>query len=129
QVEAAIRNYETAYRMQAAVPEMCDLRGETEATKKLYGVDSSDPEKAAYAKQCLVARRLVEHGVRFIELSCLTKGIGLGGAANPWDQHAKIKDGHGAMAFQVDQPIAALIKDLKGRGLFETTLILFSGEF
>ena len=129
QVEAAIRNYETAYRMQAAVPELCDLRGETEATKKLYGLDSPDPEKAAYARQCLVARRLVERGVRFVELSCLTKGIGAGNAPNPWDQHGKIKEGHGAMAFQVDQPIAALIRDLKTRGLFDETLILFSGEF
>ena len=129
QVEAAIHNYETAYRMQTAVPELCDISGESEATKQLYGLDSSDKEKAAYARQCLVARRLVERGVRFVELSCLTKGIGAGGAPNPWDQHGQIKQGHGAMAFQVDQPIAALIKDLKARGLFEQTLILFSGEF
>ena len=84
QVEAAIRNHEVAYKMQAAVPELCDLKGESEATKKLYGLDSSDTQKAAYARQCLLARRLVERGVRFVELSCLTEKIGAGGAANPW---------------------------------------------
>ncbi|TLD70878.1 DUF1501 domain-containing protein [Phragmitibacter flavus] len=129
QVEAAVRNYEMAYRMQAAVPDLCDLRGETEATKKLYGLDSADKEKAAYAKQCLLSRRLVERGVRFIELTCLSKNIGAGNAANPWDQHGKIKEGHGAMAHQVDQPLAALITDLKARGLFEETLIVWAGEF
>ena len=128
-VEAAIRNYETAYRMQAAVPELCDLRGESDATKQLYGLDSPDKEKAAYGRQCLVARRLIERGVRFVELSCVNENIGAGNAPNPWDQHGKIKEGHGAMAHQVDQPIAALIRDLKARGLFEETLILFSGEF
>ena len=129
QVEAAIRNYETAYRMQAAVPELCDLKSESEATRRLYGIDSPDAEKAAYAKQCLVARRLVERGVRFVELSCPTKGIGAGNAPNPWDQHSQIKEGHGAMAHMVDQPIAGLIKDLKSRGLLESTLILWAGEF
>jgi Protein of unknown function (DUF1501) len=128
-VEAAIRNYETAYRMQAAVPELCDISRETDATKKLYGLDSPDPLVAAYAKQCLVARRLVERGVRFVELSCLSCGIGAGNGPNPWDQHGKIKEGHGEMAHQVDQPIAGLIRDLKSRGLFESTLIIFSGEF
>jgi hypothetical protein len=129
QIEGAIRNYETAYRMQTAVPELCDITGETEATKKLYGLDSPVKEKAAYARQCLVARRLVERGVRFVELSCITQNIGAGGAPNPWDQHGQIKEGHGAMAFQVDQPIAGLIRDLKSRGLLDETLILFSGEF
>ncbi len=129
QVDAAIRNYETAYRMQAAVPELCDITGETDATKKLYGLDSSDKNKVAYAKQCLVARRLIERGVRFVELSCLSGGIGAGGPGNPWDQHGKIKEGHGSMAFQVDQPLAGLIQDLKSRGLLEETLIIFTGEF
>lgn len=128
QVEAAIRNYETAYRMQAAVPELCDLRGETEATRKLYGLDSSSPNKAAYGRQCLVARRLIERGVRFVELSCLSQDGG-NQAANPWDQHGKLEKGHGNMAHQVDQGIAALITDLKARGLFEETLILWAGEF
>ena len=130
QVEAAIRNYETAYRMQAAVPDLCDIRGESEAIKKLYGLDSSHPQKAAYARQCLVARRLVERGVRFVELSCLTEnGIGAGNGPNPWDQHGQLKQGHGLMAEQVDQPIAALLQDLKSRGLLDQTLVLFSGEF
>ncbi len=128
-VEAAVRNYETAYRMQAAVPELCDISGESAATQKLYGLDSKDPEKAAYARQCLTARRLVERGVRFVELSCLNKSIGAGNGANPWDQHGKIKEGHGAMAASVDQPIAGLIQDLKQRGLLEETLIIWAGEF
>ena len=129
QVEAAIRNYETAYRMQAAVPEVCDLNGETEATQQMYGLNSPDKLTASYARQALLARRLVERGVRFVELSCLSAGIGAGGAANPWDQHGAIAKGHGAMAHQVDQPIAALLKDLKQRGLLESNIVIFSGEF
>ena len=129
ELEAAIKNYETAYRMQAEVPEVCDISGETEATRKLYGLDAKEPTKADYARQCLLARRLVERGVRFIELSCITKGIGAGGAPNPWDQHGALKAGHGAMAFQVDQPIAGLIKDLRSRGLLDETLIVWAGEF
>ena len=109
QIEAAIRNLETAYRMQSSVPETCDLSDETEKTKQMYGIDSQDKQKAAYARQCLLARRFVERGVRFIELSCLTEQIGAGGAANPWDQHGDLEKGHAAMAHQVDQPMAALI--------------------
>ena len=127
QIEAAIRNYEIAYRMQAAVPELCDLSGESAATKRLYGLDSESPGKAAYARQCLLARRLIERGVRFVELTIVPpKGLGGG---NSWDQHDKLKEGHEANAFHVDQPIAALIKDLKARGLFEDTLVIWSGEF
>jgi len=129
QVEAAIRNYETAFRMQSVVPELCEISGETQQTHKLYGLDSDDRETAAYGRQCLLARRLVERGVRFIELSCLTKDIGAGGAANPWDQHGALKQGHMAMARQVDQPIAALIQDLRERGLLDETLIVWAGEF
>jgi len=129
QVDAAIRNYETAYRMQAAVPELCDIAGESAATRRLYGMESADPATVAYGRQCLVARRLVEHGVRFVELSCVSAGIGAGGPGNPWDQHGQIKEGHGAMARQVDQPLAGLIQDLKARGLLDDTLVLFSGEF
>ncbi|MBN00631.1 MAG: sulfatase [Planctomycetaceae bacterium] len=128
-VEAAIRNYETAYRMQTSVPGVCDISEESAATRKLYGVDSKDGQKAAYARQCLLARRLVERGVRFVELSCLTEGIGAGGAANPWDQHGDLERGHAAMAYQIDQPIAALIRDLKSRGLLDETLIVWAGEF
>ncbi|MBM3728570.1 MAG: DUF1501 domain-containing protein [Acidobacteria bacterium] len=126
-VETAIRNYETAYRMQAAVPELTDLRGETEATKKLYGLDSPTEGKAAYALQCLLARRLVERGVRFVELTVVPpKGWGGG---NSWDQHSKLKEGHEANAFHVDQPIAGLVKDLKARGMLKDTLVIWSGEF
>jgi len=126
QVEAAIENYQIAYRMQSAVPELVDLGGESGATKKLYGMDDANPAKRAYAVQCLMARRLVERGVRFIEISMVGKN---GGAGNSWDQHSKLKQDHAANAFTVDQPIGALIKDLKARGLFEKTLVLWSGEF
>ena len=129
QVEAAIRNHEIAYKMQAAVPELCDLKGETDATKRLYGLDSPDDQTAAYARQCLLARRLVERGVRFVELSCLTEKIGAGGAANPWDQHGALEKGHAAMAHQVDQPIAGLVQDLKVRGMLDETLVIWAGEF
>jgi hypothetical protein len=129
QIEAAIRNYETAYRMQAAVPELVQLTGETEAVRKLYGIDDPHPQKAAYARQCLLARRLVERGVRFVELSCLNEKIGGGNAPNPWDQHGDLARGHRAMAHQVDQPIAALLTDLKTRGLLDETLVIWAGEF
>ena len=129
QVEAAISNHEIAYKMQAAVPELCDLKGETDVTKRLYGLDSPDDQTAAYARQCLLARRLVERGVRFVELSCLTEKIGAGGAANPWDQHGALEKGHAAMAHQVDQPIAGLLQDLKVRGMLDETLVIWAGEF
>ena len=129
QVMASIENFETAFRMQTAVPELCELADETSQTRSMYGLDSKNPTLAAYAKQCLLARRLVERGVRFIELSCLTEGIGAGGAANPWDQHGKLEEGHRAMGRQVDQPIAALIQDLRRIGLLDETLIIWAGEF
>ena len=129
EVEAAIKNYETAFNMQNAVPEICDISGESEATRKLYGLDDPNAKKAAYARQALLARRLIQKGVRFVELSCLTEGIGAGGAANPWDQHGDLENGHRAMATQVDQPIGALIQDLKAHGLLDETIIIFTGEF
>jgi len=129
QVEAAIRNYETAFRMQTAVPELCDISGETQATHELYGLNSGDKEMAAYGRQCLLARRLVERGVRFIELSCLNERIGAGNGPNPWDQHGDLEKGHRAMSGQVDQPIAGLIQDLRQRGLLDETLIIWAGEF
>ena len=88
-VEAAVRNYETAFRMQSAVPELCSLDGETEATKKMYGMDSSDRQVAGYGLQCLLARRLVERGVRFIELSCLNEGIGAGNGGKGASMNSK----------------------------------------
>ena len=129
QVEGAIRNYETAFRMQTAVPELCDISSESAETLTLYGIESADQEEAAYGRQCLLARRLVEQGVRFVELSCLTKSIGAGGAANPWDQHGDLERGHRLMGRQVDQPIAGLIQDLRRRGLLDETLIVWAGEF
>lgn len=129
QVKSAISNYETAFKMQAEVPRITDISQEPEHIKNLYGMNSKNKLTANYAHQAIMARRLVEQGVRFVELTCATAGIGAGGAANPWDQHGDLEKGHGAMAEQVDQPIAGLIKDLKQRGLLDSTLILFTGEF
>ena len=123
QIESAIANYELAYRMQVSVPELSDFSGESAAIRKFYGLDSDDKHMRTYAAQCLMARRLVERGVRFIELTCPQV------EADRWDQHSNLKEGHSLNAHAVDQPIAALIKDLKQRGLLETTLIVFAGEF
>ncbi|HAV63363.1 MAG TPA: DUF1501 domain-containing protein [Verrucomicrobiales bacterium] len=122
-VESAIANYELAFRMQSAVPELMDLRGETEATKRMYGFDHAYEPTRIYARQCLTARRLVERGVRFIELTCPQVG------GDRWDQHSKLKEGHNNNARAVDQPIGALLKDLKGRGLLDETLVIWGGEF
>ena len=128
-VESAIANYEQAFTMQSAVPELCDLRSETAATRQLYGLESTDANTASYGRQCLLARRLVERGVRFVELSCLSNNIGGGNTPNPWDHHGQIRQGHEQMAHQVDQPIAGLLKDLKSRGLLDETLVIWAGEF
>ena len=123
QIDSAITNYETAYRMQSEVPELMSIDGETEATKKLYGLDSDFKNTQTFGRQCLVARRLVERGVRFIELTCP------GGNGDRWDQHGRLVDGHTKNCKTVDQPIYGLITDLKKRGLLESTLILWGGEF
>ena len=123
QIESSIANYELAFRMQASVPELADMSKETEATKKLYGFDAPYHHTRGYAAQCLLARRLVERGVRFIELTCPNVGY------DRWDQHHQLKKGHELNALAVDQPIAGLIKDLKSRGLFDETLIVWAGEF
>lgn len=128
-VHDSIKNAETAYLMQQAVPELTDITKETAATKDLYGINNKDPKHAEYARQCLMARRLVERGVRFVELSCCSHGIGGGNNPNPWDQHGDLKKGHTLMAKQVDQPIAALLTDLKQRGMLDDTLVVFTGEF
>ncbi|MGY8693104.1 MAG: DUF1501 domain-containing protein [Verrucomicrobiia bacterium] len=127
-VMSSVQNAETAYLMQEAVPELTDISEESDTTLESYGVNDPVWYKSEYAKQCLMARRLVERGVRFVELSCcpFDKGVQ---KANPWDQHNKIEIGHGAMASQVDKPIAALLKDLKQRGLLDDTLVVFTGEF
>lgn len=122
-LESAISNYELAYRMQTAVPELMDLKGETEATKELYGLNAPLAQTKTFGTQCLLARRLVERGVRFVELTCPT------GGGDRWDQHGKLREGHERNARFVDQPIAGLLKDLKARGMFENTLVVWGGEF
>ena len=124
-VDAAIKNYETAFAMQSTVPEVADLRGETPQTKRLYGLDSANPFTAQYGRQCLLARRLVEAGVRFVEVSCV-RGLRF---VSPWDDHEDLASGHAKNAAAVDQPIAALLHDLKARGLLDETLVIFAGEF
>lgn len=123
-VESAIKNYEMAYRMQSLVPDLLDLNQETAATQKLYGIDSAVPSQKLYGIQCLRARRLIESGVRFVEITCPP------GASNgTWDQHGDLKKGHEKNALDTDQAIAGLIKDLKARGLLDETLIVWAGEF
>jgi hypothetical protein len=122
-IEASIANYELAYRMQVAVPELMDLSRETAGTKRDYGVDDSYAPTATFARQCLLARRLVERGVRFVQLTCPSVGV------DRWDQHNGLKEGHERNARAVDRPIAALLGDLKQRGLLQETLVIWSGEF
>ena len=124
QLESAISNYELAFRMQSAVPDLMDLKGESDATKKLYGLDADYKFTRTFGTQCLVARRLVERGVRFIELTCPAVN-----GNDRWDQHGNLKVGHETNARAVDQPIAGLLKDLKSRGLLERTLVVWAGEF
>src|SRR5262245_968112 len=106
ELEATIANYELAFRMQSEVPKLLDLKGESEATRKLYGLDS--PETEECGRECLLARRMIERGVRFVELLTPARtGI------DRWDQHGSLESGHRTNAKAVDQPIAALLKDLK----------------
>ena len=122
EIEATISNYELAFRMQSAVPELLDLAGESEATRKMYGLDEDDTSE--FGRQCLLARRMVERGVRFIELlTPARKG------QDRWDQHRRLAEGHRINARATDKPIAALLKDLKGRGLLDSTLVVWGGEF
>ncbi|PQO35104.1 DUF1501 domain-containing protein [Blastopirellula marina] len=123
QLESAIRNYELAYRMQTAVPELMDIRDETPATLEMYGLNDEFKNTQVYGRQCLTARRLIERGVRFVELTCP------GGNGDRWDQHSNLKDGHTKNARTVDKPIAALLTDLQQRGLLDSTLVVFAGEF
>lgn len=122
-LESAIANYELAYRMQVAVPELADLSNETMQTHEMYGTAAKTKGTAIFARQCLLARRLVERGVRFIEVTC--PGIG----HDRWDQHGNLKAGHSDNAMAVDQPIGALLADLAQRGLLESTLVVWAGEF
>lgn len=129
EIASRISSYELAFRMQAAAPELIDLSGETQATLDAYGVTRKEPEKQnfrgggpnvykQFAKNCLLARRLIERGVRFVTLVHAS-----------WDHHSNIDQELGYNAGMADQPIAALIKDLKQRGLLDSTLLVFAGEF
>ena len=118
ELSARIANFETAARMQSAVPEALDLSGESAATKKLYGLDN--PVTEEYARRCLLARRLVERGVRFVQLF-------LNG--QPWDTHDKNAERLKGLCARTDQPSAALVRDLKARGLLDSTVVLWTGEF
>lgn len=115
-----INSYELAFRMQTSMPEIQDTRGETEATRKLYGLDN--PITEDFGRQCLMARRFAERGVRFVQVSHSDSKV-------QWDQHGNLKKGHTEKASEVDKPIAGLLHDLKSRGLLEDTLVLWSGEF
>jgi hypothetical protein len=120
-LRARIKAYELAFGMQTAVPETLQLEKESEATRKLYGIDQDVTRP--FGRICLAARRLVERGVRFVQIF---HGGGGGGA---WDAHAGIKQNHGTLSAQVDLPIAGLLKDLKQRGLLQDTLVVWGTEF
>jgi hypothetical protein len=124
ELSARIASYELAYRMQGCAPEAVDLAKETEATRRLYGLDRLVAE--AFGKQCLMARRLVERGVRFVQLY---SGSYINSNVDTWDAHDSIVDNHGQHAPEVDKPIAGLMTDLKQRGLLDTTLVLWHTEF
>ena len=122
-IESAIRNYELAHAMQMAVPDVMSLREEPQHVQQAYGLETEYGPTKTYAAQCLLARRMVEKGVRFIELTCPRVG------GDRWDQHGNLKSGHENNARAVDQPIAALLKDLRERGLLDETLVVWAGEF
>lgn len=115
-LDARIANYELAFRMQTAAPELIELSGETQATRELYGID--DGPSARFGKMCLMSRRMVERGVRYVQLIC-------GG----WDAHEDCKGNHQSQTLKIDQPIAGLITDLQQRGLLDDTLLVWVGEF
>jgi Protein of unknown function (DUF1501) len=119
ELEARIQTYELAFRMQSAAPEAVDLAQESAETKRLYGLDES--RTAEFGTRCLLARRLVERGVRFIQL--------YSGDVNGWDAHDNVESNHAMMCGRTDKPIAGLLKDLKRRGMLETTLVIWGGEF
>ncbi|WP_417388699.1 DUF1501 domain-containing protein [Gimesia sp.] len=118
EIEGVINSYELAFRMQSEVPTLMDLNSETKETQALYGIDDKTTEN--FGRQCLMARRFAEAGVRYIE-------VALGN--NKWDQHSGLKNGHERNSKMVDKPIAGLLADLKQRGLLEDTLVVWGGEF
>jgi len=121
---ARIESYELAYRMQRAAPQAVDVESEPEATRKLYGLD--DPITRPFARQCIMARRLVERGVRFVQL--YHGGLGIQNL-DTWDAHENVQDNHSRHAAETDKPIAALLTDLRATGLLDSTLVLWQGEF
>ena len=118
-LEARIAAYELAFRMQAETPAAVDLSQETRVTQELYGLD--DKSTSAFGQNCLLARRMVERGVRFVQL--------YSGSGSQWDAHSKIEENHSRLCRSTDKPIAGLLKDLKSRGLLEKTLVIWGGEF
>ncbi|MSR30485.1 MAG: DUF1501 domain-containing protein [Gemmataceae bacterium] len=118
-LQARLESYELAYRMQAAAPEAVDLAGETAATHALYG--TADAKTERMGRNCLMARRLVERGVRFVQIYC--------GSGSKWDAHTDVEANHGRYCAESDRPVAALILDLKQRGLLDSTLVIWGGEF
>ncbi len=122
ELAARMKTYELAYRMQSQAPEAVDVSNESEATLKMYGIDQQPTDE--YGRNCLIARRLVERGVRFIQLYS-----GGGHLEETWDAHESIEKNHGRHGAEVDQPIAALLTDLEERGLLDETLVVWGGEF
>ena len=122
ELAARMKTYELAYRMQSQAPEAVDVSHESEATLKMYGIDQQPTDE--YGRNCLIARRLVERGVRFIQLYS-----GGGHLEETWDAHESIEKNHGRHGAEVDQPIAALLQDLEERGLLDETLVVWGGEF
>jgi len=118
ELEARISNYELAARMQTAVPDVVDISRESSETRRLYGLDN--PATAEYGGRCLLARRLVEHGVRFVQIFLNSQ---------PWDTHSKNAENLRGLCARTDQPSAALVLDLKRRGLLDSTIVLWTGEF
>jgi hypothetical protein len=121
---ARIRGYELAARMQTSVPQVTDLAGETPETQALYGVDR--PETADFGRACLIARRLLERGVRFVQLF---SGGTFGSPRRNWDGHEDMRANHGQEALRIDRPVAGLLRDLRRTGLLDDTLVLFTTEF
>jgi hypothetical protein len=119
-LEGRLNSFELAYRMQSVMPEVQDLARETEATHKLYGID--DPMTQNFGRQCLMARRFLEEGVRFVQVTHSDSEV-------QWDQHSNLYQGHTKNAAEVDKPIAGFLTDLKSRGLLDDTLVLWGGEF
>ncbi|HZK79544.1 MAG TPA: DUF1501 domain-containing protein [Humisphaera sp.] len=128
ELTARIESFELAYRMQTSAPEAFDIANESAATKELYGVGNKDCD--VFGKQCLTARRLVERGVRFVQIFA-GRGVGGDGSVGdvPWDAHSNIETNHRSCGKATDQPTAGLLADLKARGLLEDTLVIWSGEF